>query len=76
MEYKKLYTKQLLKLYRQLRARILGFDYWEDDENVLEELTEQIREVKNELDTREHVPNKVEARKIRQEKAKKKWKQM
>jgi len=54
----KLPTRKLLDMLANVRA---GGRYWDEDYNL-----ENIKAV---LSTREHVPNKVEARKIRQERA-------
>lgn len=78
MDLKKLHTKQVLKLYRQLKAErseFINYSNCEDDEEdkaYLAQLTEQVQFVKKELNTREHIPTKAEAKKIRQEKAKRK----
>ena len=66
---KKIHTKRLLQIYRQLaiNPEYGGYD-WECNEFLD---TDRIKMVKKELDTREHVPNKIEAKKLRQEAAKK-----
>jgi hypothetical protein len=58
----KLPTRKLLDMLANARV---GRYYWEEDDNPADEF-ENIKAV---LSTREHVPNKVEARKIRQERA-------
>jgi len=75
VDLKKLHTKQVLNLYRQLRGERFEFKIYmceedEEDEKTLAGLTKQLREVKDELNTREHIPTKAEKKKIRQEKAK------
>lgn len=77
MDLKKMYTKQVLNLYRKLRGEQFEFKIYmceedEVDEKTLAGLTKQLREVKDELNTREHIPTKAEKKKIRQEKAKRK----
>ena len=68
----KLHTKQLLQLRNAAyRVSCIGMDT--DREavyDVTDDLTVRISEIKRELSKREHVPNKAEAKKIRQEKAK------
>lgn len=75
-DLEKLHTKQLLSKLFGVRARMGRIEYdsffdlsenksW----NILNKYKKLIKQV---LSTREHVPNKVEARKIRQEKARKK----
>lgn len=67
---KKLHTKQLMKLLNNTRG------YWSDDKAEIYvdghrfEFTRE--ELKVELATREHIPNKKENKKKRQEMAKKK----
>lgn len=60
----KLHTKQLLQVLKACRG--CGGSYYPFDSD--DEVT--YLEVKNELTKREHIPNKQEARKIRQQKAK------
>ena len=71
---KKLNKKQVLNLYRQLKGEREEFKIYmsddEFDENSLKMLTEQLRSVKDELNTREKLPTKAEKKKIRQQKAK------
>ncbi len=70
----KLHTKQLLQLRdAAYRVSCIGMDT--DREavyDVTDVLTVRMSEIKRELGKREHVPNKAEAKKIRQEKAKNK----
>ena len=72
MYYKKLYTKQLLKLYREKRAQVFNLHYvvWEDDEELLK-LEEQLKILKKELDSRENLLTKNELKEIRRKNAKK-----
>ena len=77
MDLKKLHTKQVLNLYRQLKGEREEFKTYmckgdEIDEQHLRNLTKQLRTVKDELNTREKLPTKAEKKKIRQEKAKRK----
>jgi hypothetical protein len=69
-EYEKMYTKQLLARYRSIRFNYCNWDMYEPEEISQTEMELDI--IKTILDTREHVPNKQEAKKIRQENAKKK----
>ena len=67
----KLHTRQLLKLYKRIRFSYL-YDYcyefnWRD--LIDEEKQETLSLLQEELATREHVPNKKEAKMIRKEKA-------
>ncbi len=62
-----LHTRQLMKL------RELGQAYeWGCIINDKHHLTVTLTEINSELNTREHIPNKEEAKKIRQLKAKRK----
>ncbi len=61
---KKFHTRQLLDIIDHCRA--CGGIYQPYDMGVYYEF----EEIKSELDTREHIPNKQEAKRIRQEKAK------
>jgi hypothetical protein len=69
----KLYTRQLLKL-RDRAYRVCNFNGnlpRNPFVNVTDSLTVRVSEIRRELSKREHIPNKAEAKKIRQEKAKK-----
>ncbi len=75
-DIKKMHTRQLLSEYRQYRFLTLSHNdhlYGTEDEyyKELAELEEIRFNIKKELDTREHVPNKIETKKIRQLAAKK-----
>lgn len=73
-DIKKLSTKRLLEVYRNERflysfySPYESYDSYEEEEEAQEKFVE---ELKKELDTREHVPNKIEAKKVRQLAAKK-----
>jgi hypothetical protein len=62
-EIKQRHAKQLLKELRRMRARL---DMYHEDDAALQ----YVAQLKAELATREHVPNKQEARRNRQDKAK------
>jgi hypothetical protein len=69
----KLHTRQLLKL-RDRVYRVCNFNGnlpLNPFVNVTDSLTVRVSEIRRELSKREHIPNKAEAKKIRQEKAKK-----
>lgn len=80
MDIKTLHTKQLLKMLRQVQREqgSINLDWWyskeehQEDLHNYEILKSKEADIKKELATREHVPNKIEARKIRQEKARRK----
>ena len=61
-------TRELLALYRRTRNDLSYSDMYEEEH--IEEVEKEITAMKKELNTREHIPNKAEAKKIRQEKAK------
>ena len=66
-EYLKgLHTRQLLAHLQKCRVFHGRYDVLENDYSGWEVTTEQ---VKAELATREHIPNKIEAKAIRQERA-------
>lgn len=67
-DLEKLYTKQLINKLREVN--LCGSEY--DSESKKENLDRYIKSIKQVLSTREHIPNKIESKKIRQEKAKKK----
>lgn len=60
------HTRTLLKWLNKARRCGLGYDPTDNGNSVI-----SIKELKDELAKREHIPNKLEAKKIRQEKAKK-----
>ena len=63
-------TRELLALYRRTRNDLSYSDMYEEEH--IEEMEQEVAAMKRELNTREHIPNKAEAKKIRQEKAKRK----
>lgn len=67
-QLKNSHTKQLLK---RLRATYkMGCEYcWKDED--WEKLECYRQAIKNELATREHIPNKIESKRIRKERIKK-----
>lgn len=68
---KTLHTKELLGLLQSARKCGGGYNLFYDSGYAFEgSKWYTIDEIKEELATREHVPNKSERRKIRQEKAK------
>ena len=69
-EYKKMNTRHLLDKYRFTKLNLSFSDMYEEE--YIEEIEKEIAAMKKELNTREHIPNKAEAKKIRQEKAKRK----
>ena len=66
----KMGTRELLALYRRTKNDLSYSDMFEEE--YIEELEMEVSAMKRELNTREHIPNKIEAKKIRQEKAKRK----
>ena len=68
-DIKKMNTRELLSLYRRTKQHLSYGDMFEEE--YIEEVEKEISAMKKELNTREHIPNKAEARKIRQDKAKK-----
>jgi hypothetical protein len=69
----KLHTRQLLKL-RDSVYRVCDYGLsrgFQPVYDVTDTLSVRAYEIKRELSKREHIPNKAEAKKIRQEKAKK-----
>lgn len=64
-----LHTVQLLKHLRGLRRLESKWGKYYQLASTFKNLREEIDLAKNILATREHVPNKIEARRIRQEKA-------
>lgn len=68
-DIKKMNTRELLALYRRTKQHLSYGDMFEEE--YIEEVEKEISAMKKELNTREHIPNKAEARKIRQDKAKK-----
>ncbi len=67
MEYlQRLHTRQLLGLLQRCRQMPYGYDVFENDTPFY--ITGA--QVKQVLATREHIPNKQEAKKLRQERAK------
>ena len=75
MEYSKMNTRQLLAEYRMLKNDIFALEYYGDnDEEVEKELNvyrSNLKAMKKELDSREHIKNKKESKEERQKKAKK-----
>lgn len=62
MNYKKISTSRLLKLFQNLRNSLYArvyYDY-EDEYDDTNRMYEDLDEMKKELDTREHVPRKHE----------------
>ena len=68
-DIKKMNTRELLALYRKTKQHLSYGDMFEEE--YIEEIEKEIYAMKGELKTRENIPNKAEARKIRQDKAKK-----
>ena len=68
-KYEKMNTRQLLAEYRGMRFNYTNYDMYEEE--YIDNIEEELKIIKTELDTREHIPNKEEAKKIRQENAKK-----
>ena len=68
--FDKMNTRELLALYRRTKQHLSFSDMYEEEH--IEEIEKEIAAMKKELNTREHIPNKAEAKKIRQEKAKRK----
>ncbi len=69
IDYRVCKTQELLNLLHSAR----GIENSESlDEEERKELSKIINALKTELATREHLPNKLERKKIRQEKARKK----
>lgn len=66
-ELKKYHTKQLIKILNVARACGGYYSPYDDNSNGF-----TFDQIKDELATREHVPNKIEAKRIRQELARKK----
>lgn len=66
INYKECYTIDLLSLLQTLRV-------FELDVNDIEKYYSVFNAIKNELSTREHIPNKKERKQIRKDKAKLKW---
>jgi len=64
-ELKQIPTKVLLKYLK--RSRKCGSSFWSPYDNGVGWTTEQLKE---ELATREHIPNKLETKKLRQQAAK------
>jgi len=75
MECSKMNTKHLRSLYRQKKQEYLELQYHtnivEPDNEELKVLARDIQELKNELNGRENIPNKEQARTTRQIRAKK-----
>ena len=69
-DLKKMNTRELLAIYRRTKQHLSYGDMFEEE--YIEEVEKEISTMKRELKTREHIPNKAEAKKIRQEKAKRK----
>lgn len=70
---KTLHTKELLDLLQSARECNGAYNPFYDDGYALEgSKWYTIDEIKSELSTREHIPNKAEAKRIRQEKHKQK----
>lgn len=69
-DFKKMNTRELLSLYRRTNQHLSYGDMFEEEH--IEEVKKEVSEMKGELKTREHIPNKAEAKIIRQEKARKK----
>lgn len=69
-EYENMGTRQLLAKYRSIRFNYCNWDMYEPED--VSHAEKELEIIKKILDKREHIPNKQEAKKIRQEKAKKK----
>lgn len=64
-------TKHLLSILKRVQMEIPTHDYYSPNgDEYLESLDDYHKRLKSVLATREHVPNKLEAKKIRQERAK------
>ncbi len=72
VDYTILHTRELLGLYKQIRLKIyMEVRYLSDATSVnstCRKLVGLKKKMKEELSTREHIPNKIEAKKIRQQK--------
>lgn len=75
MEYSKMNTRHLRSLYRTKKQEYLELQYHtnmvEPNNEELKKLAEEIQGLKNELNGRENIPNKEQARTTRQIRAKK-----
>ena len=69
-DIKKMNTRELLSLYRRTNQHLSYGDMFEEE--YIEEVKKEVSEMKKELKNREHIPNKAEAKIIRQEKARRK----
>lgn len=66
-------VKELYKLHRKwYNQSISPLSDWNHSEDDEKEINRKMEIVKRELDKRGHIPNKVERKQIRQEKAKRK----
>lgn len=63
-------TRHLLELLKEARAYGGEYDFWAGFNKELFGKSVTVDELKEILATREHVPNKLESKKIRQDKAK------
>jgi hypothetical protein len=74
MDLKKLYTKQLLKKYRELKNECFELKYHLCEDELADDviaMEKEIKLLKKELDGRENILTKPELKEIRQQKAKK-----
>lgn len=69
-DIKKMNTRELLATYRRTKQHLSYGDMFEDE--YIEEIEKDVSLMKSELKTRENIPTKAEAKRIRQEKARKK----
>ena len=65
-------TRQLLGILRRVRVEIPTHDYYIANDEYHKSLEEYYNRIKKGLSTREHIPNKVESKKLRQLMAKQK----
>ncbi len=68
-DIKKMNTRELLAIYRRTKQHLSYGEMFEDE--YIEEVEKEISLMKKELKTRENIPNKIEAKLIRQENGKK-----
>jgi len=67
-DLEKMHTRELLGILQALRSNY-NYNWWDERDELLDDFKNLVKSV---LATREHIPNKLEAKKIRQEKAKRK----
>ena len=66
------YTRQLLSMLSRVRLEIPNHDYYIAHDEYHKSLEEYYDRIKKVLATREHIPNKIESKKLRQLRAKQK----